>query len=182
MIGCWVRVDTGRSMGALPTKQPILPPQTIAACALPLIGKIDESKITDRKRLPVTKRSLAFETGVLNGIPVLVRTTTTGRSDIAFEAEYRLFVRIRNVPQAGYIIGYCDNQTLVFGFRDKPGEVEFLYSVISGKVSAMDKTERLLRWVELAMKIHALDPRMFTVYLKSCANITIWCAHSNPRV
>ncbi len=133
---------------------------SVSTLATPLIGQIDIHDIKDRRVWGHDSSGSALHTAVMNGKPVFVRVARYPVSDAEFEAEYRLLVRIRDIPQSGCIIGYCDNQTLVFALRDSP--IEALTDFISRSGSSWrDKTEKLFRWVEFSMKLHALDPRKY---------------------
>ncbi len=128
----------------------------------PLYGKIQESRLTDRRRIYVVDDCYSVEMSVMEGRPVLVRVLVKAMSDAEFDAEYDLLVRIRDVPQSGYLIGYCNNQTLVFAITVTAGShsPSVLSHVLSKAENWRDKIELLLQWVELSRKLHALTPRM----------------------
>ncbi len=150
-----IAVSKARWMGAQPAKlnggeQSGAPP--------PLIGKIDEKQITNLTRIGIGS-DFSIEKGVLNGESVLVRRMTVPYSDEQKEAEYRLLVRIRDVPQSGYIIGYCDNQTLVYSLTDNLHSETSLRNVLKPALKWSERIQWLMCWLELAMKMHALSPR-----------------------
>ncbi len=66
-------------------------------------------------------------------------------SDQQREAEYRLLVRIRDIPQSGYIIGYCDNQTFVYSMADNLPSKLSLGNMIRPPLKWSERIEWLMR-------------------------------------